>query len=257
MSRAVGVAAGVVAALVVAAVATWYFVVRDATEPVGVDEAVTSFRTDTESVPGPGAGESLIPEGVYVYETDGFEQTDALLGEKHDYPARTTITVTAAGCGSSLLWRPVTGRSTRLVVCATRDGWELRTQDERHTFYGQTETTTYRCEDTLVRPGDESTREWDVSCTTGSTDETGTGTLVGRETIRVGGEAVEAEHVRRGTTLTGETRGSTTHDIWFDPATGVPVKLVLVSHTANDSPIGEVHYDEDVTLVLTSLEPRR
>lgn len=257
MSRARGVAAGVVVVLAVAGIATWYFLVRDTAEPVGVEEAVTSFRTDTEVEPGPGAGESLIPEGVYVYDTDGFEKTDALLGEKHAYPARTTITVTAAGCGSSLLWRPVTGRSTRFVVCPASDGWELRTQDERHTFYGQTETTTYRCEDALVRSADESTREWDVSCTSGSTEETGTGTLVGRETIRVGGRAVDAEHVRRETTLTGETRGSTTHDLWFDPATGVPVQLVLVSHTANDSPIGEVHYDEDVTLTLTSLEPRR
>jgi hypothetical protein len=253
MSRAVGVAAGVVAVLVVAGAATWYLVVRDSAEPVGVEEAVTSFRTDTE----PGSpGESLVPEGVYVYETEGLEETDAFLGEKHEYPSRTTITVTAVECGASLLWRPVQGRSTRLEVCATADGWELRTQDERHTFYGRTETTTYRCRDTLIRPAEASTTQWDVSCTTRSTDETGTGTLIGRERIRVGGETVEAEHVRRETTLSGDTRGSTTHDIWFD-SRGVPVKLVLVSHTANDSPIGEVNYDEDVTLVLTSLEPRR
>ncbi len=253
MSRAVGVAAGVVVVLAVAGAATWFFVVRDTTEPVGVDEAVTSFRTDTE----PGAGESPIPEGVYVYDTKGLEQTDALLGEKHEYPKQTTITVTAAGCGASLLWRPVQGRSTRFVVCTTPDGWELRTQDERHTFYSQTETTTYRCEDTLIRPADESTPEWDVSCTTGTVDEAGTGELVGRERIRVGGKAAEAEHVRTEATLSGETRGTTTRDLWFDSETGVLVKLVLVSHTATDSPIGEVHYDEDVTLVLTSLEPRR
>ena len=252
MSRAVGVAAGVVAVLVLAGAATWFFVVRDTTEPVGVDEAVTSFRTDTE----PGTAESPIPEGVYVYATDGSEKTDAFLGEKHDYPAQTTITVTAFGCGASLLWRPVKGRSTRFVVCATPDGWELRTQDERHTFYGRTEKTTYHCEDALIRPT-AGTTEWDVSCSTGTTDETGTAGFVGHETVRVGGEEVEAEHVRRETTLSGETRGTTTHDLWFHPETGVPVKLVLVSHTANDSPIGEVHYDEDVTLVLTSLEPRR
>jgi hypothetical protein len=254
MSRALGVAAGVVAALVVAGVATWYFVVRDSTEPVGVEEAVTSFRTDTE----PGAtGRSPIPEGVYVYETMGLEETDALFGEKHGYPARTTITATAVPCGVSLLWRPIKGRSTRLVLCTTPDGWELRSQDERHTFFGQTEKTTYVCEDTLIRPADPATTAWDVSCTTGAAEETGTGTLVGREAIPVGGESVEAEHVRRETTLSGDTRGTTTHDLWFDPETGVPVKLVLVSHTTNDSPIGEVNYDEDVTLVLTSLEPRR
>jgi hypothetical protein len=252
MARAVGVAAGVVAVLVAAGAATWFFVVRDTTEPVGVEEAVTSFRTDTE----PGAEESPVPKGVYVYDTKGLEKTDALLGEKHEYPAQTTITVTAVDCGASLLWRPVKGRSTRFVLCTTPDGWELRSQDERHTFYGRTEKTTYRCAHALIRPTGGIT-EWDVSCTTGTADETGTGTLVGREPIQVGSKTVEAEHVRRETTLSGETRGTTTHDIWFDSATGVAVKLVLVSHTANDSPIGEVHYDEDVTLVLTSLEPRR
>jgi hypothetical protein len=31
----------------------------------------------------------------------------------------------------------------------------------------------------------------------------------------------------------------------------------MISHTTNDSPVGDVHYEEDVTLVLTSLKPRR
>jgi hypothetical protein len=252
MSRAVGVAAGVVLVLVVAGAATWFFVVHDTTEPVGVDEAVTSFRTDTM----PGAAESPIPEGVYVYATQGFEKTDALLGEKHDYPSQTTITVTGHACGASLLWRPVQGRSTRFVVCQTPDGWELRTQDERHTFYGSTETTTYRCIAALIRPAAGAT-DWDVACSTGTTDEGGAGTLVGRESVPVGGKAVATDHTRWQVALSGETRGTSTYDFWFDRVTGIPVKLALVSHTANDSPIGEVHYDEDVTLVLTSLEPRQ
>jgi hypothetical protein len=33
--------------------------------------------------------------------------------------------------------------------------------------------------------------------------------------------------------------------------------MVMVSRTTNDSPIGEVNYDERVSLLLTSLEPRR
>ena len=31
----------------------------------------------------------------------------------------------------------------------------------------------------------------------------------------------------------------------------------MTSHTTNDSPVGKVHYVEDVTLLLTSLTPRR
>ena len=63
--------------------------------------------------------------------------------------------------------------------------------------------------------------------------------------------------MRKTTFFAGEIRGSTTHDIWFARQTGVPVKIVMVSRTTNDSPVGDVHYEEDVTLRLTSLAPRR
>jgi hypothetical protein len=254
MVRAGLIAAGVVAALAVAGAAAWFLALRDTTEPVEPGEAVTSFRTDTGQAP---EGTAPIPEGVYVYETDGFEQTDALLGEKHVYPEETTITVRAADCGASLVWRPVKGRSTEWVFCTAPQGWELASQDERHTFFGRTESTTYVCEDTLVRPPETASAPSKYSCSTGSADEVGTVALVGLEEIQVGGTNVTAEHVRRKTTLSGETRGATTHDTWFDSASGVPVKMVMVSRTTNDSPIGEVNYDERVSLLLTSLEPRR
>jgi hypothetical protein len=37
----------------------------------------------------------------------------------------------------------------------------------------------------------------------------------------------------------------------------MPVRIVMVSRTTNDSPVGDVHYEEDVTLLLMSLTPRR
>ena len=73
----------------------------------------------------------------------------------------------------------------------------------------------------------------------------------------MGGTKVVAEHVRRTTSFSGEIRGFAEHDIWFDSKSGVPVKMRMVSRTTNDSPVGDVTYDEDVTLVLTALEPRR
>jgi hypothetical protein len=57
--------------------------------------------------------------------------------------------------------------------------------------------------------------------------------------------------------FSGEIRGSSRHDIWFDSESGVPVKIAMVTRTTNDSPVGDVHYEEDVTLRLTSLTPRR
>lgn len=248
------VLAGVVGALALAIVVVWFFVLRDTAEPVGVEEAVTSFRTETNAAPGES---SSIPEGVYVYATDGFEKTDALTGVEHRYPELSTIAVTASACGMSLLWRVLEGRSTEWTYCATPDGWEIASQDERHTFFGRSERTTYTCEDTPIRPGgDAPGTTWRVTCGTDTTEETGRGEVLGRESIRVGGTAVAAVHVRKTSSFTGETRGTTTHDIWFARRTGVPVRIRMVSSTTNDSPIGDVHYDEDVTLALTSLTPR-
>lgn len=253
MSRGVSIAAGVLLAVAVAGAAAWWFVLRDPTEAVGVDEAVTSFRTETDATP----DASPIPVGVYVYETKGFERTDALTGRTHRYPARSTITVTSADCGARLLWQVLDGRSTEWVYCVTGEGWDVASQDERHTFFGTTERTTYTCEGTPVRPGPSAPPRWNVSCTTGDAEETGVGLVVGRERLDVGRTSVTTEHVRKKTRFSGGIRGFSTHDLWFDTKSGVPVKIVMVSRTMNDSPVGEVTYDEDVTLRLTSLEPRR
>jgi hypothetical protein len=253
--RAGIVAAGVVVALAIAGVGAWLALFRDTAEPVTVGEAVTSFRTDTEASP---AAASPIPPGVYVYATRGYEKTDALTGVTHRYPARSTITVTAAECGVSLTWRVLKGRSTQWTFCVTGDGLELRTQDERHTFYGRTETTTYTCENTPIRPSDTSVRTWPVSCSTGDATESGVARVVPGAVLRVGDMLFAVRHVRKVTAFTGSIRGSSRYDFWFQARDQLPpVRIVMRSHTTNDSPVGDVHYEEDVTLVLDSLTPSR
>jgi hypothetical protein len=242
-----------VGVLALAALGAWLALFRDTAEPVTVGEAVTSFRTDTEAP----SGASPIPVGVYVYATDGYEKTDALTGVTHRYPRRSTITVAASDCGASLTWRVLEGRSTEWVLCVADDGWELRSQDERHTFFGRTERTTYVCEDTLVRPKRGTPAQWPVTCATGSVGERGRTTLLGRGVELVGGKPVEVERVRKTTSFTGSTRGTSRYEFAFDVRTGVPVRVALLSRTTNDSPVGDVHYEEDVTLRLLSLEPRR
>jgi len=64
-------------------------------------------------------------------------------------------------------------------------------------------------------------------------------------------------HVRRTSAFSGETRGESAHDVWLGRASGVPVRVRMRSRTTNDSPIGDVHYEEDVSLRLVSLVPRR
>ncbi|HWQ24991.1 MAG TPA: hypothetical protein VNK94_12870 [Gaiellaceae bacterium] len=256
MSRkALFVGATASGAAAVALVAGWLLFLRDRAEPVAVGDAVTSFREETETAP---SGPSPVPAGVYVYDTAGFERTDALTGVTHRYPRRSTITVTADPCGARLRWDVLRGRSTTWTFCVRAGGWWLASQDERHTFFGRTERTTYVCENTPLRPaGDPVGARWPVACGTGTAEERGRASVVGRERLRVGGRLVATVHVRKVTSFTGAIRGETTHDLWLARETGVPVRLVMVSRTTNDSAVGDVHYEEEVSLQLLTLVPRR
>ncbi len=255
MSRGALAVAIVAGTLSLAAVGAWLVVLRDTAKPASVDEAVTTFREETEA---DAVSASPVPEGVYVYATDGFEGTDALTGATHRYRARSTITVTADPCGFRLRWDVLEGRSTTWTICVDAGGWTVASQDERHTFFGRTVRTTYTCSDTPFRPaGDGRGATLDVSCTTGSAEERGTGRVVARETLHVVGGPVETVHVRRRTSLTGRIRGRSTQDVWLAREAGVPVRLHLTTDTTNDSAVGDVHYEEDVSLRLRSLSPRR
>jgi hypothetical protein len=248
------VVAAAVATLLVAGFAVWYFVFRDVATPTTVGEAVTNFRGDTDAARGP----SPVPVGVYVYATRGFERTDALTGATHRYPPRSTITVTKDPCGVRMRWDVLEGRSTTWTFCIDGGRWVMTTQDERHTFFGVTQGTTYRCSDVPFRtPGDEPDRGMTVTCTTSGATERELQRIVGRETLRVGATPISAVHVHQATSLDGDIRGASTYDMWLDRRTGVPVRIAMVSRSTNDSPVGDVHYDEDVTLRLVSLTPRR
>ncbi len=241
--------------LALAGLGAWLALFRDTAEPVSVEDAVTSFRTETDATRGP----SPIRPGVYVYATSGYEKTDALTGVTHRYPLRSTITVAASECGMSLTWRVLKGRSTAWTFCVTDEGWELRSQDERHTFFGNTESTTYLCQDTPIRPLRPPVGyRWRVSCATDGASESGVARLVERRRWSLqDGPTVSETLVRKSTRFTGEIRGTARYDFWFDDEAGVPTNVRMLSRTANDSPVGEVHYDEDVRLTLTSLHPRR
>jgi hypothetical protein len=243
-------------AAVVVVAGGWQLFLHDTAKPATVDEAVQRFRRDAmKAVETPPAG--LVP-GVYVYETTGSEEIDALGGATHEYPSRTTITVTRGGCGWRLRWVALQSRSTTWERCHTAKGEVLRSAFETHRFYGNTEHTDYRCATTLERPaGDVPGKTWPFRCTTAGTTQQGTGRVVGRGVLAVGGARVPVVHVRWETTLAGKTTGTSEQDEWLDRATGLPVRLVMTSRTTTGSLIGDVHYQEHVDLRLRSLSPRR
>lgn len=258
-SRAMGrtgcfVLALVAAAILAGAAIGLLLVLTRSAEPATVEDAVAAFRAELAGRP---PADEPLPEGVYVYATDGYEKTDALTGVTNRYPSRSTIIVTRDACGYRMRWDVTDGRSTTWTVCTGPDGWTLASQDERHTFFGRTERTTYTCVDTPFRPLSlDPGVVFTVRCQTASSQERGTGRVVGRETLRVGDVESETIAIERSTRLSGKARGVTTHEVWL-ARTGVPVQLVMRTETVNDSPVGEVRYEEAVSLRLESLEPRR
>ena len=197
-------------------------------------------------------------EGVYVYATTGGESVDVLGGSRHHYPARTSITARRVACGLELDWAALVGRATTWTLCSTDAGIELRGSDERHTFFWQSDRTTYVCEGAVLVPaGDAATAaaERDFTCTAPKARETGRTETVGPETIAVGGTAVATIHARTVGTVSGENQGTETADWWLDTATALPVRIVLQSRTSRKTIVGVAHYNEDAELRLLSTTP--
>jgi hypothetical protein len=243
-------------ACAVAALAVWWFVLRDTPAPISVEEVVAGFRESAEEG---GAAAGLPEPGVYVYTATGSESVDALIGSVHEYPATMTVTVLHEGCGLVLRWSFLEGRSTTREYCPSSAGLELRRQTEIHTFFGNEETTDYRCDPgSLERPaGDRAGATLGWRCSTGTKTETAEGEVAGVETLTVAGAEVETIHLRAETLLEGVTRGAGGLEVWLDRSTGLLVRQLTWNDNVTDSAVGDVRYQERYELALTSLEPRQ
>jgi hypothetical protein len=254
---------------------------RESTTPVDVDEAVSDFRREESSIPAadttvavdstavgttqaptttaPRPGSELPAAGVYTYATSGSESIDALGGRGHRYPGVSTITVTHEGCGMLQRWRPLRERWDATTLCPSRRGMELRVDRNHHEFFGIGDTRNFVCEPgslyfpARTTPG----RTWTARCSNGEIDVVRTGTILGPSEVDVGGTPVAVLEFEVHDDITGASNGSTDRNIRVVPATGLIVELELSLDVQNDSPIGDVHYEEHYELRLTSLQPRR
>lgn len=231
-----------------AVVAVRRILLRDTATPASIGDALARYRAAAAR------GTTPIPSGVYVYATRGSESVSALGGATHAYPERSTITVTETPCGMSLRWDVLKTRSTTWNVCigsgpkATQrvDGWM-----ERHQFFGQDDSTTWSCGDSVWRGA---TSRYD--CHAGDTTENGTLTAEGAATIDVGGAPVGTVHLRIDQVEAGGAHGRIVEERWLERETGLPVRLRYHARSVNGSPVGDVTFTEDYDITLLSLEPR-
>ena len=228
-----------------------------------VDQALDEFRegTDTE-VP---AGSSSVPDasirlpspGVYVYRTTGSDGVDALGGAEHTYPATTTITVSASGCGVTKRWDVAVERWEEVSVCASEHGAVQTRFVSYHRFFGSGDTDDERCAGEPRPAGAEPGATWTFTCTIENDSATPwEGRVIGSEPIDVGRTTVTTDHVML-VTVDDPDGDDMRIDTWFAEGTDLVVREIGERHTTDPSPIGDVHYREHYEIVLTSLEPMR
>jgi hypothetical protein len=241
----------IVAAFAVAAPLVWRLTLRDTAEPASVGEVLRRFRAEATQNGG------RIPAGVYVYETTGFEYVSALGGRRHRYPARSTMTITPAPCGTSLQWDALTTRSNAVTVCSDGAALRLSRWSERHEFFGRTDRTDWRCEGAAWLPDDLTPGSVSrFRCRGGDSTQAGALTVVGMEDVLVGGTRVHAVRLRAEAREVGDARGALVDERWLEPETGLPLRILYRVRTKNRSLIGDVIFEERYELRLLSLEPR-
>jgi hypothetical protein len=79
--------------------------------------------------------------------------------------------------------------------------------------------------------------------------------VVGTEALLIGGAAVSAVHEHEQTLMSGTQTGTVAEDWWYDARTGLPLRMERHIALATPSPLGNIHYTEDGSWEMTSLQP--
>ena len=197
------------------------------------------------------------PEGVYVYDTTGFEETDALGGARHDYPRQTTLTVRHVDCGWTQRWQPLEERWDEMRLCPGDRGRMLLQLTTFHEFFRQTQQQDTTCgQDSVFLPTPpEPGASTQVTCT-GSFGTVAMSThVLGREAVPVAGSGLDAVRIRYDVQFSGSNRGAGTFEEWIDER-GVVLRRTWDMDIETDSPFGTVRYRESYEIVLAAAEPQ-
>jgi hypothetical protein len=237
---------------------------RDETDAVSAKDAAKLVRTpETEDTGGradaPEPG--LRPEaGTYRYTGEGRENVSALGGSEHVFPAK-IATVVALDAQDDCAWTLnvvyIKQHIEERSFCTTKAGMSDTGFERRIEFFNQTEVKKFACDDDAMRlqAGAAAGATSKFTCREGS-DATSAyvATVIGPETLTVGGAKVETTHVRVASKQTGDTNGGDVQDLWYLP-TGLPARFSGTLDVTTKSVIGETKFHEQYRYDLTSLVP--
>lgn len=242
-----------------------YLLARGTSTPVPLEEIEERYHSSTTSTAvalptrppssGTAAANPVLPvPGVYLYTTQGEDKIDALAGDQHGYPATTTITITASGCGVLQRWDVLRERWESWQRCVAGDGVAEPARTNYDEFFSNGVLEEFTCTGD-ARPVDAPAGStWSAACTNGDESQTMAGMVIGREPRTVGGAEVDTLHVTV-TVTDADPRNQQVIDTWYLLGSDLVVAQMSTDHAVNPSPIGDVNYDESYQIQLTSLEP--
>lgn len=221
-----------------------------------VQVAVSDAPTETaSSVPVVDIGPTLPRFGIYVYDTAGGDSVDALKGQRHIYPATTTITIVPFGCGVLARWDVLKARWQESQRCVVGHSISLSTHTTHDEFFGRGQTDTYECTGDGRPVNVPINASFSYVCTQAGATDVYSGVVVGTESLLVGGITVHTLHVRVSID-SGTPTDSQVTDSWFQIGTDLLIAQVTTNATSNSSVVGVVHYEEQYELHLRSLDPQ-
>jgi hypothetical protein len=279
---------GIALAVTLVAVIAGVFYLSRGPREVTADQAVEAFRSqatqqgqeqpkqqnesapsDKAAAPAPAAqpqqkqqaaatpGYGPVVEGVYVFATKGYEQTDALAGQRHDYPSETSITIRKTDCGWLARWEPLRERWEETGMCERAAGTEMARYTMYHEFFRRGVTEDFACPGAYVQkpaanPGDV----WTIACESKSSKVAGKVTVVGVESMNIGGQTIQATRYRYDIKVSGANEGTMVQERWLGNSPRVMARLTQVADLKVSSPFGKVGYKENYRIDLKSVRPR-
>ena len=241
----------VAALLLVSGAGLWLLHEAGSSEEVTAETVLAAFQEDddgTRDVPGAPA------PGVYTYDAVGMESGGA---------ASVKIDRALPPTAKMIVWQQPGGYRTRLVYSddhlegfaytITDEGRALNWMRTRVSLLGSTSDDENPVQpEALWIPADpkkgdtwESTFDVEGDYTTHYAS-----TVVGTETVMVGGESIETVVIERTTTYEGGLTGEWTDTWWWSPDLLVPVKMAVVGESKQG--LGVFSQDSELTLSSTA-----
>ena len=254
----------VVAALLIGFVT--YRWVGSAVHPVSAAAALDRFHSQSTAA---GASAPFEPSpGVYMYTGAGTEHVSVPPKTLSDGPAMPgTLTRQADGCWtiridfSDAHWESSSFcRSGGGLMQTARQGWMkwdfvAVVVDDTSTYTCEPPETAVAADVTVGRSDPYSCRGANDHLNTGQVVMSGTTQVIGIDQLSVGGEAVDAVHVRETATFSGGQTGTHTSDLWYAP-TGLPVRVNWSEVVHSPSPLGTATMTGSGQYHLTSMVPK-